>query len=269
MILQPITDPTDPRIADYVNIREADLVKRRGAFLAESREVVRTLVLRGRFRVRSLLLAEKRVGALADVLGALPQEVPVYVASSEVMRAIVGFDIHRGCLAAGERGQEVSWQDLAAVPGPRRLVVLEGLANHDNVGGVFRNAACFGADAVLLDPTCADPLYRKAIRTSMGHALVVPFARGPEATSMVEGLRDLGYETFALTPRDSATTVRALQGDVPERSALVLGTEGHGLSERTLAACARWLRIEMAPGVDSLNVATATGIALWALRDGP
>jgi tRNA G18 (ribose-2'-O)-methylase SpoU len=270
-VIIPVHAPDDPRVADYVQVQEAELVKRRGVFLVEGQTPIRTLVTQSRFGVRSLFLSEKRVGALADVLGALPEETPVYVAPPEVLSEVVGFDFHRGCLAAGSRAEapplEAVLQALAA-PGPRLVVVLEGVANHDNVGGLFRNAACFGADAVLLDPTCADPLYRKAIRTSLGAALRVPFARLPGWPEGLERLHALGFTSLALTPHPRA---EALVPGSPlprlgDRRAVVLGTEGTGLTEQALSGCHRWVRIPMAPGADSLNVATASGIAMWAIH---
>ncbi|MCA9553975.1 MAG: RNA methyltransferase [Myxococcales bacterium] len=266
----PIEDAGDPRVADYVQVQEADLVKRRGVFLVEGQTPIRTLVGHSHFGVRSLFLSEKRLGALADVLGALAEETPVYVAPQEVLSEVVGFDFHRGCLAAGTRAEapplEAVLEDL--VHGPRLVVVLEGIANHDNVGGLFRNAACFGADAVLLDPTCADPLYRKAIRTSLGATLKVPFARLPDWPDSLDRLHGLGFASFALTPNPRAEVLawgRPLSG-LPPRRVLVLGTEGTGLTPQALSACHRWLRIPMAPGADSLNVATASGIAMWAMH---
>ena len=265
----PISDPEDPRVQDYVQIQEAELVKRRGVFLVEGQTPIRTLALQSPFGVRSLFLSDKRVGAMADVLGALAEETPVYVAPPEVLARVVGFDFHRGCLAAGTRAEAPPVEAVLAglADGPRLVVVLEGIANHDNVGGLFRNAACFGADAVLLDRTCADPLYRKAIRTSLGATLRVPFARLPDWPDGLDALHDLGFQTFALTPHPRAEPLApgAPPAALPPRRALVLGTEGTGLTERALSACQRWLRIPMAPGADSLNVATASGIAMWAM----
>lgn len=265
----PITDPDDPRVADYLNVREAQLSKHHGIFLAEGVEVVRTLVMRSPFGARSILVAENRVGAIADVLGALPEEVPVYVAPGAVMSQVVGFNIHRGCIAAGSRSGSPSLEQVMGGLGAQSLVVvLEGLSNHDNVGGIFRNAACFGAEAVLLDPTCADPLYRKSIRTSMGCTLRVPFARLPHWPEALERLQDQGFLIYALTPRSDALSLDHLigAGPLPARRALLVGAEGPGLSEAAFSACTAPLRIPMAPGVDSLNASTATGIALWALR---
>jgi tRNA G18 (ribose-2'-O)-methylase SpoU len=257
----------DPRLADYRELREADLAGRREAFIAESEVVLRVLALRGRFALRSLLLAAPRLARLADVVAGLPPEVPVYIAEQELLDQIVGFRIHRGVLAAGRRQPLPSPAKLIeSLPsGVCRVVVLEALTNHDNVGGVFRNAAAFGARAVLFDrPTC-DPLYRKAIRVSAGASLLVPFARAETSAEILEALRDAGFWTLALTPGAQARDLYTLER-LPERVALLVGTEGVGLSERALAAADERLRIAMEPGFDSLNVATASGIALSAVR---
>lgn len=255
----PIASADDLRIADYVSVREADLVKRRGIFLAEGVEVVRTLVRQGRFPIRSLFLSERRLEAVQDL--ALSSEVPVYVAPQEVMDRVAGFPIHRGCLAAGERGPEESAAALLdRLPDARTVVVLEAIANHDNVGGIFRNGLALGADAVLLDGRSADPLYRKAIRVSMGATLRLPFARGER---LVEVLHDRKFACVALTPHDAAPIDEM---EWPERTALFLGTEGAGLDRSTIASCDLSVRIPMVPGVDSLNVATAAAIALFSKR---
>ena len=247
----------DPRIADYVSVREAELVKQRGIFLAEGAVVIRTMVRHGRFRVRSLFLTERKQEPMQDVLQALPPEVPIYVAAQPLMEQIAGFPIHRGCLAAGERVEE-SAEVLLDRLSAKTIVVMEAIANHDNVGGIFRNALAFGADAVLLDPRCADPLYRKSIRVSMGAVLRVPFAR---VGSPIELLRRRNFACIALTPRD-ATPI----GEVvwPERAAIFLGAEGEGLDRATIDACDCSVAIPMAPEVDSLNVATASAIALFS-----
>ena len=179
------------------------------------------------------------------------------------MDRVVGFPIHRGVLAVGQRGAETSPAELLAGLGPRALVVgLVGLANHDNVGGVFRNAAAFAADAVLLDETTCDPLYRKAIRVSAGASLLVPFARASSAGALVDALDAAGYETVALSPSGRETLREIAFGD---RTALVFGAEGRGLPADILART-RSVRVPMAPGCDSLNVATASGIALYEAR---
>ncbi len=250
-----IDSPTHEALEPYVAVRERDLVGRDGLFIAEGEVVLRVLATRGRYTVRSLLLERRRVDAVADVIEALPDGVPAYVVPQDVMNEVVGFPIHRGILALGERGPELDPEQLVA---DASLVVgLVGLTNHDNVGGIFRNAAAFGADAVLLDQETCDPLYRKAIRVSVGAALFVPFARCASAGDMLDLLERAGIEPIALTPRGEET-IDALP---PARRALLLGTEGQGLPDFVLDR-ARRVRIEMAPGFDSLNVAVASGIAL-------
>jgi tRNA G18 (ribose-2'-O)-methylase SpoU len=257
MTVVRISSVEDTRVADFIAVREAEWVKRRGIFIAEGTEVVRVMVEHGRFPPKSLLLSEKRVEGMQDVLQKLAPDIPVYVAPQEVMDGIAGFPIHRGCLAAGERREDTAEALLEGLPDARTIVVLEAIANHDNVGGIFRNALAFGADAVLLDPRAADPLYRKAIRVSMGATLRVPFARGEHLVAL---LRARGFTCCALTPND-ATPIGEFAW--PDRTAIFLGTEGEGLDARTLAACDQRLAIPMAPNVDSLNVATASGIALF------
>ncbi|HEX2555923.1 MAG TPA: RNA methyltransferase [Microvirga sp.] len=255
----PILDAEDPRIEPYRAVRERDLVGRQGRFVAEGEVVLRVLLARSRFAVESLLLLESQVEKLASLLAGLPPVVPVYTVSRSVMDAIVGFAIHRGILAIGRRGPETSADDLLARLPDRALVLgLVGLTNHDNVGGIFRNAAAFGAGAVLLDPDTCDPLYRKAVRVSVGGSLVVPFARAPSASALCDALDRAGFETVALSPAGReflSATARA------PRTALLLGAEGPGLPDAILARC-RTASIPMAGGFDSLNVATASGIAL-------
>ena len=249
-----IDDPGDPRIADYRDVRERDL-QRGGGFMAEGEVVLRKAV-HGRHALRSLLLAEDRVAALAEVIAALPRSVPVHVASQAVMNGIVGFPIHRGVLAYGERAAEPAVEALLA--GLDLVVALYGVANTDNMGGVFRNAAAFGAGAVLLDETSCDPLYRKAIRTSVGASLLVPFAR---VSDPLAALERAGFTAIALSP-SGAETLHGLKR--PARAALLLGTEGPGLPSAVMAR-ARTVSIPMAGGFDSLNLATTSGIALHEL----
>jgi tRNA G18 (ribose-2'-O)-methylase SpoU len=255
-MIVPISSAADPRIAEYVSVQERELVRRRGVFLAEGTEVVRTLAFHGRFAVRSVLLSERRVRSMQDVIDRLA-DVPAYVAPQEIMDAIVGFPMHRGCLAAGDRGAPAAAGDL--LRSARTVVALEDLSNHDNIGGIFRNALAFGVDAVLLDERSADPLYRKAIRVSMGATLRVPFATCPS----ISDLEARGFACVALTPKGEISIDRVAW---PDRVVLFAGAEGQGLSAATLAACAHRARIPMAEHVDSLNVATAVGIALFALR---
>jgi tRNA G18 (ribose-2'-O)-methylase SpoU len=261
----PIDSADDPAIAAYTRVRERDLVGREGLFVAEGEVVVRVLASRSRFAVRSLLLERRRVQGMRDVIERLDDRVPVYVAPQDVMDAIVGFPIHRGVLALGERGLDLHADEVLRREG--MLVALVALTNHDNVGGVFRNAAAFGAGAVLLDRATCDPLYRKAIRVSAGAALVVPFARCGDALDLVERLERDGREVLALTPQGEVTLDEVAREPVTTstRRAIVLGTEGAGLPPEVLAR-ARRVRIAMAPGWDSLNVAVASGVALAALR---
>ncbi|MBX3224488.1 MAG: RNA methyltransferase [Labilithrix sp.] len=252
-----------PGLAPYTAMRERDLVGREGLFIAEGEVVLRVLASRSELAVRSLLLERRRVDAVSDVLASLPDDVPAYVVPQAVMDRVVGFSIHRGVLALGVRGAPRDPAELAAgargagTRPPGVLVGLVGLTNHDNVGSVFRNAAAFGASGVLLDAETCDPLYRKAIRVSAGAALVVPFARCASADAMLDVLAAANVEAIALTPRGEET-IDALP---PAPRALLLGAEGPGLPDRVIAR-ARAVRIDMAPGLDSLNVAVASGIAL-------
>jgi tRNA G18 (ribose-2'-O)-methylase SpoU len=260
-----VDDPDDPRIAGYRQVRERDLVGREGLFVAEGEVVLRMLVASRRFEAVSVLVAEKRLAGLAPILAGLPDEVPVYGAGQAVLDAIVGFHIHRGILALGRRTEAPGAEALLAGLPTRALVVgLFGSANHDNVGGVFRNAAAFGADAVILDPTSCDPLYRKAIRVSVGAALVVPFARlapGDDALALFERH---GFTPIALSPGGEVALADLRR---PERVAVLLGAEGPGLPKGMLAR-ARSVRIPMAEGFDSLNLATASGVVLHHLAFG-
>lgn len=258
MAIERVSRTDDPRLADFVAIRERDLVGRRGSFIAEGEIVVRILLQQSKYRTRALLAADKLVDRIAPLV---PAAVPIYVGSTELLSSIVGFPLHRGLLAVGDRGSPADTESLIA--SARKLVVLEGIANHDNVGGIFRNAAAFGADAVLLDDLTCDPLYRKSIRVSAGGALLVPFARYLNGQSLRDALGRLGFCSLALTPRGDT---RPLSEFTPgARTALWLGAEGTGLAETTLAGCDARVAIPMQDGFDSLNVAVACGIALYAL----
>jgi len=262
-----IDDPEDPRVAAYARIRERDLVGRSGRLIAEGEVVVRLLLRQHRFRAESLLVAAHRLAALAPLLEEVPAGVPVYAAHQRVLDGIAGFSIHRGVLAVGLRGDEPAAAALVAgLPARARVLVAVGIANHDNMGGLFRNAAAFGVDAVLLDTTACDPLYRKAIRVSVGAALTVPFARGGSAAALLDMLAAAGFGVYALSPGGTAGIADITP---PARTALVVGTEGPGLPSHILDRVAT-LRIPMAAGFDSLNVATAAAVALYeiARRDG-
>lgn len=252
-----VDDPDDPRVAEYVGLTDAELRKRRpDVFVVEGVVAIRRLAA-SPFPVRSALVTANRVKDLP------PLDAPVYVAGQEVMNRVAGFDIHRGALAAAER---LPPADVAAVLAQARLVlVIEAVSDHENMGALFRNAAAFGVDAVLLTPDCCDPLYRRSVRVSVGHVLHVPFASVPDPVSV---LREHGISTWALTPDPAAEPIDTVT-PVP-RTALLVGAEGPGLRPETLAAADHRVRIPMAAGVDSLNVATAAAIALHRLagREG-
>jgi tRNA G18 (ribose-2'-O)-methylase SpoU len=256
-VILSVTDPDDPRIAGFRQVRERDLVGRDGLFVAEGEVVLRHLLTSPLVEPVAVLLAEKRVEKLADDV---PQGVPLYAASQEVIDAIAGFHLHRGILALGRRRDPPSAQALLAGLGEQALVVCAfGIGNHDNMGGLFRNAAAFGADAVLLGEDCCDPLYRKAIRVSVGASLFTPWAR-------VEGdpvalLQGQGFEVLSLTPSGS---VELAQLKAAPRTAVLFGSEGPGLPVEILERT-RTVRITMQSGFDSLNVATTSGIVLHHL----
>ncbi|AWN37277.1 TrmH family RNA methyltransferase [Methylobacterium radiodurans] len=256
-----IDDPADPRLAPYASMRERDLVGRQGRFIVEGEVTLRLMASPGaRFRTESVLLAPERWPGLAEVVGRLG--APVYLAGRPVMSAVAGFPIHRGVLAVGLTGAAPEpAAPVPPAPAPALVLGLAGLTNHDNVGACFRNAAAFGADAVLLDAACCDPLYRKAIRVSAGAALITPFARLPEGADWLAVAEALALEPLALSPSGRETLDAA---EAPARALLLLGTEGPGLPARLMAR-ARTLRIPMAPGFDSLNVATAGALALHRL----
>ncbi len=263
MIEIALQSDDDPLIADYRAVREADLVRGRGLFVAEGRLVVGRLIRDGRCAIRSLLLAPAARTALDPDLQYLREDVPVFLAAADVLRRIAGFDVHRGCLALAERPPQPDPDALLA--SASRVVVLESVGNADNVGGVFRNAAAFGADAVLLSPACCDPLYRKAIRTSMAAAIRVPFSRmmpWPESLAL---LGRHGFMTVALSPAASLTLEAFCEAPATGRVALLLGTEGTGLSPAASQAADVRVRIPIRPDVDSLNLAVAAGIALYRL----
>ncbi|MCG8589960.1 MAG: RNA methyltransferase [Proteobacteria bacterium] len=261
MDVQAIESLDDPRVAVYRDVRERDLVDRQGLFLVEGRLNVLKLLSGGRFRTRSLLVTPRTLRALEPALASVAPGPPIYVAERPLLARLAGFDLHRGCLAAAERGPALAPEPLVAAPAANScVVVLEQLTNPDNVGGVFRNAAAFGADAVWLCPRCCDPLYRKAIRVSMGAALEVPFARCSDWPGALRALKRAGYRVVALDPGPASTPLATEPRG--GRVALLVGTEGPGLQPATRALADARVGIAMAPGVDSLNVATATGIAL-------
>ncbi|MFI5178444.1 MAG: TrmH family RNA methyltransferase [Vicinamibacterales bacterium] len=267
MPVERIHNADDERIDGYRAVRDGELLRSRGCFVAEGRTVVRRVVEDPRYRVTSLLVNDAALRDLEPAVAARDPEVPIFVAGGDALAAIAGFDVHRGCLALVRRPDDTPAEALFEKG--KTLVALDGVSNADNVGGVFRNAAAFGAGGVLLSPTCCDPLYRKAIRTSMGAALTVPFARArPEDwPAMLTRVRAAGFALVALTPREPSETLAqfAAHGGLP-RLTLVIGTEGAGLSADVEALADYRVRIPIDGAVDSLNLAVAAGIALHALR---
>jgi tRNA G18 (ribose-2'-O)-methylase SpoU len=259
-----IDAPDDPRVAEYRSVGDPELLRDLGLFVAEGRLVVRRVIGHARFTVRSLLLSETSRTALAADLSRLPPETPVFICATEHFERVTGYNIHRGCLALVERARARSFDDV--IEGARLVVVLEDVGNADNVGGVFRNAAAFGADAVLLSPSCCDPLYRKAIRTSMAASLSVPSARLEEWPEMLSALKNRGFTVVALTPGEPAETLdRFAERPRPERLALLVGAEAEGLTPAAINRADYRVRIPILQEIDSLNLAVAVGIALSRL----
>jgi tRNA G18 (ribose-2'-O)-methylase SpoU len=268
-VSERILSADDPRVADYRGVSDPDLLRSRNLFVAEGRIVVSRLLEEGerRWNVRSLLVNDAARRDLAPLLAAVAGRFPVYVCDTADFAGVTGYAMHRGCLALVDRPPEAALEPL--LPGAHLIVVLEGVGNADNVGGVFRNAAAFGADAVLLTRSCCDPLYRKAIRTSMGATLRLPFVHLDEWPGALARLRGAGFRVVALTPRAPAETLDAFAGRPrAPKIALLVGAEGPGLSAAAGAAADERVRIPIARGIDSLNLAVATGIVLEHLTRG-
>ena len=254
----------DPRLTPFRDVGDAELRRRDGLFLAEGRLVVRRLLTQARYRTRAVLASETARAALDDVLSGRSDALEVFVVPPAWMEDVTGFNLHRGCLAIGERGTPRQWRELA--DGAWRLLVLEGVGNPDNIGGLFRTAYAFGVDAVLLGPGSGDPLYRKAIRVSCGAALVTPYAAVTPWPDALDDLAGGGMAVWALTPAADATPIaEACVSGLPSRLALLVGAEGPGLTDASLAFATQRIRIPIAPGADSLNVTVAAGIALAAV----
>jgi len=269
----------DPRIADYANVRDADLRRRRGLFIVEGRGSIQSMLEHSAHRPLSLLLSHAAFEKLSAVLELHATDIPVYVASQQCVNSIAGITVHRGALALGQHDPAAAPETvlhpdaLPAPPSPSRIVLLEDVTDPDNLGQIFRNALAFGVDAIVLSPHCTDPLYRKAIRTSMGASLRVPFAlvkyREQWPAVPVELLRCTGHTIVALDPAGvplvGTAAASGTGGDgfvVPTRAALAFGNEGHGISDALLDQVDHRIRIDMMPEMDSINVATASGIAL-------
>ncbi len=264
-----ITDLGDPRVDVFRDVRDRDLRGRQGIFMAESEMVVRRL-LQSPGRLHSLLLSPAKHEKLAQQLNALPDDCAVYTADLKIMESIAGFHIHRGVLAAGWRPIEhdlVFERLLERIPerGQSTELAASGINNSDNIGGLFRTAAALGVDDVLLDGNCCDPLYRKAIRVSMGHVLSVPWV---VENHFSEALRTLQQSGFRVTAAESCARAQALGGQPGgDRRVIVVGAEGHGLADDVLDVCDEIVEIPMSREVPSLNVVVAAGIVLAALRE--
>ncbi|EGD44328.1 RNA methyltransferase, TrmH family [Nocardioidaceae bacterium Broad-1] len=256
-----ISDPDDPRLADYRDLRDVELRKSlessEGLFLAEGEKVVRRAVTGG-FEPRSFLMAPKWLDGLADVLEST--DAPCYVMSEKAAEEVTGFHVHRGALASLKRRPLPSVESV--LEGARSVLVLEDIVDHTNVGAIFRSGAALGFDAVLLAPRCADPLYRRSIKVAMGAVFALPWTRLLDWYEALPSLSAAGFTTVALTLADDAVDIeKAVEG--VDKVALVLGSEGHGLSPRWQQAADRRAIIPMSAGIDSLNVAAATAVACY------
>ncbi|TMR17068.1 RNA methyltransferase [Nonomuraea turkmeniaca] len=265
-MLEYVTDADDPRLSDYTRLRDTELRKsleaERGLFLAEGEKVIRRAIGAG-YPIRSVLTMRRWLPPLSDVLG----DALVYVVSDETMASIAGFPVHRGALASMERLPLPASENLLK-GGARRLLVLEDLVDHANVGAIFRSAAALGVDGILLSPRCADPLYRRAVKVSMGAVFSIPYARLEDWFHGLAQLREAGYQTLALTPDQAVTPIDRVK--LADRVALLLGSEGDGLSSHWLeeadeAVCIPMSAAATAAGVDSLNVVAAAAIACHGL----
>lgn len=265
MHILPVDDPDDPRLADYRSLTDVALRRRTepegGLYIAESPKII-ARALRAGHRPRSVLALPKWLPDLEPLLEG--QNAPVYVGESDVLERVTGFEMHRGALASMHRPALPPLADLLA--DARRVVVIEDIVDHTNVGAIFRSVAGLGADAVLVSPRCADPLYRRSVRVSMGTVLQVPWTRIPEWPDAAAALHETGFHIAALALADDAVSLDDFAADPPDRVAMVLGAEGDGLSRAALAHADTVVTIPMLHGIDSLNVAAASAVAVWALR---
>ena len=270
MVRVAVDDPDDPRVADFIGLRDHDLRRRRespggdlaGLFIAEGDLVVERAIRAG-YRLRSVLVDASRTQPLPDVVD---PDIPVFAAGPLVVQRITGMPMHRGLIASLHRGHEQVASDV--IGGATRLVVLEGVNNPTNLGVIVRSAIGLGADGLLLDPTCCDPLYRRASRVAMGEVFALPWARTPALPEGLAPLRAAGFTLMALTPDPAAKSIDDLAFAPDQRVALILGAEGPGLTDATLLATDHRVRIPLQPGVDSLNVGAAAAIACYVLGRG-
>ena len=258
-----IDDPADPRLADYRHLRDVQLRQsleaEHGLFLAEGEKVVRRAV-EGGFPVRSFLMAPRWLDGLSDVIG--PADAPCYLLSESLAEEVTGFHVHRGALASLRRTPLPTVEEV--LHGARTVVVCEDIVDHTNVGAIFRSAAALGVDAVLLSPRCADPLYRRSVKVGMGAVFAVAWTRLPDWHDALPSLSRAGFTTVALALGEDAVELEEAVAGL-DRVALVLGSEGHGLSTRWRAVADRRAVIPMRAGVDSLNVAAATAVACYVV----
>lgn len=262
-----IEDPDDPRLHDYTALTDVELRRRRepaeGLFIAEGEKVIRRARHAG-YRMRSMLLSAKWIDTMRDVIDEVP--APVYAVSPRLAEQVTGYHVHRGALASMQRKPLPEPTDLLGRA--RRIVVMESVNDHTNIGAIFRSAAALGMDAVLLSPDCADPLYRRSVKVSMGAVFSVPYARLESWPRDLEAVRGRGFRLLALTPDEKASAIDDIAPHRLDRVALMLGAEGEGLSTRALVAADEWVRIPMAHGVDSLNVGAAAAVAFYAVATG-
>ena len=259
-----ITDPQDTHLALYGRLNEPEARERQekaaGVFIVEGQTAIERL-LESKHEVISVLLTASRYENLADRLALL--EIDVFLASREILRATVGFDLHRGAVALVRRPEPLALADVLATS--RTLAILEGLNDHENLGAIARTARAFGIDALVIDPTCADPYYRRAIRVSMGEMLFLPITVAANWPVDLQQIRAAGFRTLALTPALDAKPLRSVNRRAGERLAIMLGAEGPGLTQRAQNAADERVRIEISPDVDSVNVGHAAAVAFHAL----
>ncbi|MCM2390464.1 TrmH family RNA methyltransferase [Streptomyces albipurpureus] len=262
-----VDDPDDPRLSDYTGLTDVELRRKRepaeGLFIAEGEKVIRRAKDAG-YEMRSMLLTAKWVDVMRDVIDELP--APVYAVSPDLAERVTGYHVHRGALASMRRKPLPTAEEV--LTRARRVVVMESVNDHTNIGAIFRSAAALGMDAVLLSPDCADPLYRRSVKVSMGAVFSVPYARLDTWPRSLHTVREAGFKLLALTPDEKATAIDQAAPHLLERVALMLGAEGDGLSPRAMAAADERVRIPMAHGVDSLNVGAAAAVAFYAVATG-
>lgn len=260
----PVDDPADPRLTDFTDLTDVELRRRRepaeGLFIAEGEKVIRRAVQAG-YPIRSMLLSEKWLPLMRDVIE--EGRAPAYVLSPELAEQVTGYHVHRGALASMDRTPLPAPETLLA--GARRVVIMEAVNDHTNIGAIFRSAAALGMDGVLLSPSCADPLYRRSVKVSMGAVFSVPYARLGEWRHGLESVREAGFRLLALTPDAAAVPLDDVGAYRLPRVAVLLGAEGEGLSGRAMRAADQRVRIPMAHGVDSLNVGAAAAVAFYAV----